>query len=109
MRRSERRAGGFYDSPAWRTVRMQALRRDGFRCTICGCSIARPGKARVDHIKPLRTHPHLGLILDNLRSLCVADDNRNRERSGSPRTERIGGCGRDGRPYDPKHPWNRAV
>jgi 5-methylcytosine-specific restriction endonuclease McrA len=66
----------FYRSPQWRTARRLALRRDGYRCTQCGASVRKLGTSRVDHIQPVRTHPHLALILDNLRVLCASCDNR---------------------------------
>jgi 5-methylcytosine-specific restriction endonuclease McrA len=49
----------------WRALRLQALRRDGFRCVRCG------GRRRleVDHIKPVRTHPELAFVLSNLQTL----------------------------------------
>jgi hypothetical protein len=102
---------GFYYSPAWRQLRKVALRRDGYRCTVCGISISKPGQARVDHIKPVQTHPDLALSLDNLRSLCANHDNQgHREKprgSGAARDEKfvIGGCDARGLPLDPGHHW----
>ena len=48
----------------WKVLRLQALRRDGWRCVQCG----KPGR-EVDHIKPVRTHPELSFALDNLQTL----------------------------------------
>lgn len=53
----------------WRALRLQALRRDGFRCVVCGAR----GRLEVDHIKPVRTHPELSWDLANLQSLCPRD------------------------------------
>jgi 5-methylcytosine-specific restriction endonuclease McrA len=106
-----RRANGFYDTPAWKAARRTALIRDGYRCVVCKADIRGPGKSRVDHIKPLSTHPHLALSLDNLRSLCTNHDNqRHREkgrRFGAVMEERmvINGCNEDGIPLDPTHRW----
>jgi len=52
-------------SRRWRALRLQALRRDGWRCVKCG------GRRRleVDHVKPVRTHPELAFVLDNLQTL----------------------------------------
>ncbi len=49
----------------WRALRLEALRRDGFRCVQCG------GRHRleVDHIKPVRSHPELSFDLGNLQTL----------------------------------------
>jgi 5-methylcytosine-specific restriction endonuclease McrA len=72
--------------PAWREARAEALRRDGWRCTVCGVDISGRGQACVDHIYPLRTHPELALTLANLRSLCVTHDNQgHREKVASDR------------------------
>jgi len=53
-------------SRRWPALRQQALRRDGFACVECGAR----GRLEVDHIKPVRTHPHLAWELDNLQTLC---------------------------------------
>jgi len=49
----------------WRSLRLRAIRRDGYRCVQCG----RAGRLEVDHIKPLGKDgsPY---DLDNLQSLC---------------------------------------
>jgi len=105
---------GFYYSPAWRRLRQVALQRDGYRCTVCGVSVAGPGQARVDHIKPTRTHPHLALSLANLRSLCALHDNQSHREKGRRYTAQMreqrfvfGGCDARGLPLDPAHHWLR--
>jgi 5-methylcytosine-specific restriction endonuclease McrA len=86
-----------------------ALRRDGYRCVICRSDVSGVGAARVDHIKPVSTHPHLALDLDNLRTLCVLHDQQSHreKRSGSPtRQQRFSGCDVSGMPLDPSHSWS---
>lgn len=51
----------------WRGLRLEALRRDQFRCVQCG---ARGGRLEVDHVLPVRTHPELRWELSNLQCLC---------------------------------------
>jgi 5-methylcytosine-specific restriction endonuclease McrA len=104
----------FLQSPAWRAVRGLALKRDGFRCVKCGVSVRGRGEARVDHIQPRSTHPHLKLTLANLRTLCPRCDNQaHREKKRVVKTgareERfvITGWRPDGTPIDPNHHWNR--
>jgi 5-methylcytosine-specific restriction protein A len=54
-------------SKRWPALRQQALRRDGFKCVKCGAA----GRLEVDHIQPVRTHPELAFILDNLQCHCI--------------------------------------
>lgn len=104
----------FYDSPAWRALRVATLRRDHYRCVICNISVVHKGQARVDHIKLVKTHPHLKLDPDNVRTLCtVCDAQSHRERGPGrytlggrierfvPKTRQsmVKGAGLDGWPY----------
>jgi 5-methylcytosine-specific restriction endonuclease McrA len=50
----------------WEALRLLALRRDHYKCLQCSAR----GRLEVDHIQPVRTHPHLAFVLDNLQSLC---------------------------------------
>lgn len=110
-----RRAGGFYDSPAWKQVRRLALIRDRFCCVICGCSVRGKGKSRVDHIHSIHARPDLALVLSNLRTLCTLHDAQaHREKGGAPDASRQGkrntrfvikGADASGMPTDPGHPW----
>jgi 5-methylcytosine-specific restriction endonuclease McrA len=108
-----KRADPFYLSAPWRALRLQALQRDRFRCVVCGCSVAAPGSARVDHILPRLQHPELALSLSNLRTLCSAHDNQAHREKGraaaAGRVERfvVSGCTSDGMPLDTNHPWNK--
>lgn len=52
-----------YDTD-WRNLRADHLKRQP-NCVVCG----KPGDT-VDHIKPVRTHPHLRLDPANLQTLC---------------------------------------
>lgn len=52
----------------WKSLRVRALRRDGFKCVACGAQ----GRLEVDHIKPVRTHPELAYDLENLQCLCAS-------------------------------------
>ena len=62
-----RRSRQVINSKRWKAVRLEALRRDGFRCVKCGGV----GRLQVDHIKRVEPHnPELWFDLDNLQSLC---------------------------------------
>lgn len=54
-------------SARWPALRLQAKRRDGWRCVSC-CA---RGRLEVDHIKPVRTNPELSFDLSNLQTLCI--------------------------------------
>ena len=69
----------YIDSEHWNAIRTQALKRDGFRCQICGTGI----EPRVHHV----SYEHLGTEqeLDDVVTLCDechskvhAKDNQNR-------------------------------
>ncbi len=53
-------------SVRWKVVRLQAKRRDGFKCVKCNAR----GRLEVDHIQPVRTHPELSFDPANLQTLC---------------------------------------
>jgi len=86
-------ADPFYSSAAWRDLRRRALRRDRYRCVLCGVDVRKLGASRVDHIQPRRRRPDLALVLANLRSLCATCDNRQAreklEHRDGPRFERV--------------------
>ena len=90
----------FYLTPTWRALRIRVLKRDNFRCVVCGADVSAVGSARVDHIKPRSTHPQLSLDYWNLRTLCTLHDSqahRERQRGGGgERIERFVVPGSDG-------------
>ena len=75
----------FHHSPRWRGLRLEAKRRDGWRCVRCRSKVG----LEVDHIQPVERRPDLALVLDNLQTLCKAChlDKTTRERGRSPRPE----------------------
>lgn len=112
---ADKRTHPFYGGTAWKAVRVEALKRDGYRCVVCNRSVAGKGQSRVDHILPRSDYPHLSLDVNNLRTLCAEHDSHaHREKGrrgggGGEREERfvIKGCDVDGKPLDPSHPWNK--
>ena len=50
----------------WRGLRLQALRRDGWRCVVCGSR----RRLEVDHVRRVEDAPELAWRLDNLQTLC---------------------------------------
>ena len=53
------------DRKRWRSVRLQVLERDGWRCRKCG----RYGKIEVDHVKPIKRGGAV-YAMENLQCLC---------------------------------------
>ena len=73
----------FYNSNAWRGIRMRVLKRDGWRCVWCGRSLRGKGIARIDHILERKKRPDLELDINNLRALCYdCDAKRHRDKGG---------------------------
>ncbi len=95
----------FYASPAWRALRKACLERDGYRCTVPGCSSR---ATHADHIdrRPRSATPTPADHLDNLRSLCAVHDAQVKERSDGTRRRdgrfAVRGADKDGWPMDPK-------
>lgn len=90
----------FYQSKEWRALRLEAISRAGHECEHCKRQgklttvntinkRGRKTKMDVNHIKPVRTHPHLALSLDNLEYLCVPchniADNKNEMIQSKPK------------------------
>ena len=78
----------FYKSKEWRTLRVHALRRDGYCCTVCRASVRMKGASRVDHIVTRKARPDLALTLSNLRTLCVSCDNKRHSEKGGNQHDR---------------------
>ena len=61
------RAGySVYRSALWQSLRLDAKRRDDFRCTDCGAR----GRLEVHHKIPVRQAPELSFDLGNVTCLC---------------------------------------
>ena len=83
-------AKSFYRTAAWESLRKAALRRDKWRCQICGVGIRgkKVGQSRpiVDHIEPrprgVQTVTNAD-VLPNLQCLCLPCSNRKTQHDGS--------------------------
>ena len=99
----------FYDSPFWKALKAQALKRDRYRCTVPGCQeTQRTSRLTVDHEQPRPrgvTVPTPQDVLSNLRTLCKAHDNGVMQRADGTRRNDgkfvVRGCDVDGWPLDP--------
>ena len=66
--KSHRPSRRFLKDKRWPALRLEALRRDSWRCVVCGSKV----RLEVDHIEPTRDRPDLAFSLDNLQVLCAA-------------------------------------
>jgi 5-methylcytosine-specific restriction protein A len=105
---------GYYRSPHWKALRRAALERDGHRCIVPGCQTP-THELTVDHKKRRPPYAEGSTpmdVLHNLRTLCGNHDRQVKELPSGERRNggalRVDGCGADGRPIDPAHPWNRT-
>ncbi|MDX1240574.1 HNH endonuclease [Sinorhizobium medicae] len=57
-----------YADKRWKALRLEAKRRDGFRCTQCGAA----GQLEVHHRIRARQAPELAFDLANVTTLCRA-------------------------------------
>ena len=60
----------FYQTAAWRQVRVNILQQADFSCSYCGRGGADGCVLHVDHIKPRSKYPQLALEPSNLQVLC---------------------------------------
>lgn len=77
----------FYHTAAWKAARLERLRRDNWKCTVCMAAFmaggTRPRDATmVHHVIPIKERPDLALDIDNLRSLCDICHNREHPEKG---------------------------
>jgi len=66
---------GFYKTERWRKFRAVYIKRHPLCCE-CEAAGRVTAAVIVDHIKPFKTHPELGLAWDNVRALCRPCHNR---------------------------------
>lgn len=62
----DRVGAAVYRDARWAVVRLEAKRRDGWKCVKCGSRY----RLEVDHIRPVRDCPDLAFTLTNLQTLC---------------------------------------
>ncbi|MGC4026244.1 MAG: HNH endonuclease [Mesorhizobium sp.] len=83
----------------WRRLSIAFLKAHPI-CAVAGC-----GKRaqHCDHIRTVRTHPHLRLEWTNLQALCHSHHSRLTSAYDSGHIR--GACDIAGNPLDPDHPW----
>lgn len=66
----------FYKTKAWRTCRVEALRRDHYLCQMCMDKGLYTPADVVHHIEHLADRPDKALDIDNLQSVCHTCHNK---------------------------------
>ena len=61
-----RAPSSIYRNPAWAAVRLEAKRRDGWKCVDCGAR----DRLEVHHVERVKDRPELAYELSNLKTLC---------------------------------------
>lgn len=93
----------FYDSPAWKALRLAHLSGSPWcvSCARLGYSV--PAQ-HVDHVETIRSNPARRLDPSNLQSFCPSCHSvktATEDKGKGPR-----GSDLDGMPVDPSHHWN---
>ncbi|RVH03044.1 HNH endonuclease [Sinorhizobium meliloti] len=75
-----------YRSAQWQALRLEAKRRDDFKCTECGSR----GRLEVHHVIPVRQAPERAYDLGNVTCLCPTCHTKqtNAERGIAPKPAR---------------------
>lgn len=66
MKDHKRHSKRITSTKRWQAIRHAVLERDGWACVQCGDR----RRLECDHIKPVRTHPHLAFDPGNVQALC---------------------------------------
>lgn len=72
----------FYNSAAWKRLRLLALQRDHYLCQPCLRRGVLTPADDVHHIEPIEKAPDRALDLDNVESICDACHNREHPEKG---------------------------
>ena len=94
----------FYDLAVWKKARRVQLARSPL-CVWCSAVGKTVVATDVDHIQPIKQG---GAALDpeNFRSLCRSCHSAVTARQLNKTDKPMKGCGADGLPIDPAHPWH---
>jgi len=96
----------FYQTREWQQLRLFVLRRDRWRCVMCGARVHAKGCARIDHIRELKEAPHLARDPKNLRTLCTRCDAQRHADKGR-KVHGDYGATVTGQPRERGHWWNK--
>ncbi|CYU68823.1 HNH endonuclease [Streptococcus suis] len=78
----------FYKTYKWQQKRLEALKRDKYRCVWCyEAGKLTTTRLEVDHIEELEKNPDKALDLTNLRTLCKDCHNKRHNRFKSSKKQ----------------------
>ncbi|SHH37172.1 HNH endonuclease [Desulforamulus hydrothermalis] len=77
----------FYKSRRWQSKRANILRRDEYLCRECRRYGKTTAATTVHHVFPLEQRPDLGLVSDNLISLCNEHHDKMHDRTNGELTD----------------------
>ena len=89
----------------WQKARAGYLAKHPF-CVMCAAQGKRVLATVVDHIKPHRKDAALFWDKSNWQAICDTHHNSTKQRE--EKSDKVLGCDKNGKPLDPKHPWNKA-
>lgn len=103
---TSKRRDPIYTDPRYYRWRAAVLKRDGYRCQVCGCDVSGKGKARAHHRTPIKAG---GSPFDVSNGVTLCNEHHeqaHRDRSaggaaGTPGLMVVRGCDADGWPLDP--------
>jgi len=93
-----------YDSVAWRKARKAFLQENPL-CIYCQQQGRTKPAVVVDHIVPHQGNEELFWNRENWQALCTQCHSGVKAREENEGV--APGCGQDGMPLDPKHPWSK--
>ena len=79
----------FIQSPEWKALRLEAIKKYGSVCCKCGRKPSRRYPVNIDHIKPRKYYPELALDINNLQPLCPPC---NKKKGNKPPTDYRSPC-----------------
>lgn len=88
----------------WQKVRFLKLSLNPL-CEECEKAGIVRGATMVHHIVPISEDSVIRLDMTNLMSLC--EPCHDAKHSGAPESKQVAGCGVDGLPIHPGHPWSK--
>jgi 5-methylcytosine-specific restriction endonuclease McrA len=95
-----------YDTARWRRLRDRVVARDGYRCTVAGCTTntSRPRSLHVDHVIEVSDG---GLFWDlaNLKTLCWLHHGAKTRLVMANRAGAVGDRAADEGPRGPSREW----